>query len=113
MDITQLAIIVVVFAGGVLAGYFIYRQLVNVKKQNIEEQGRIAAEMLSVLGYNVAGATNGEEAVELLRVSKADLVVLDMIMDPGMDGLDTYKMISELHPDKKLSSPAGFPKLNV
>ena len=75
---------------------------------DIEEQRRIAAEMLTALGYDVTVATCGEEAVELLRVKETDLVILDMIMDPGIDGLDTYKMIAELHPGQKAIIASGF-----
>jgi len=31
-----------------------------------------------------------------------------MIMDPGMDGLDTYKKIIELHPGQKAIIASGF-----
>jgi two-component system cell cycle sensor histidine kinase/response regulator CckA len=31
-----------------------------------------------------------------------------MIMDPGMDGLDTYKAIIELHPQQKAIIVSGF-----
>jgi DNA-binding NarL/FixJ family response regulator len=31
-----------------------------------------------------------------------------MIMDPGMDGLDTYKKILEMHPGQKAIIASGF-----
>ncbi len=31
-----------------------------------------------------------------------------MIMDPGMDGLDTYKKILQTHPDQKAIIASGF-----
>jgi len=31
-----------------------------------------------------------------------------MIMDPGMDGLDTYKRILEIHPKQKAIIASGF-----
>ncbi|MGA2332210.1 MAG: response regulator, partial [Syntrophales bacterium] len=34
--------------------------------------------------------------------------VLDMIMDPGMDGLDTYKKVLEIHPKQKAIIVSGF-----
>jgi len=37
-----------------------------------------------------------------------DLVVLDMIMEPGMDGLDTYKKILEIHPNQKAIITSGY-----
>lgn len=49
---------------------------------------------------NVAAAAGGEEAVEYLKQNAVDLVVLDMIMAPGMDGLDTYAKILETCPNQ-------------
>jgi DNA-binding NtrC family response regulator len=37
-----------------------------------------------------------------------DLLVLDMIMEPGIDGLDTYKQILKLHPRQKAIITSGF-----
>ena len=39
---------------------------------------------------------------------RADLILLDMIMDPGMDGLDTYKKILEIYPGQKAIIASGF-----
>ena len=75
---------------------------------DVEEQRKIAAGMLEELGYSVVSVSSGEEAVEYLRTHKVDLLVLDMIMDPGMDGLDTYKKILELHPEQKALVASGF-----
>ncbi len=75
---------------------------------DVEEQRRIASGMLKELGYSVASVSSGEEAVEYLKTNKVDLLVLDMIMDPGMDGLDTYKKILELHPGQKAIIASGF-----
>ena len=75
---------------------------------DVEEQRQIASGMLEELGYSVVSVSSGEEAVEYLRTNKADLLVLDMIMDPGMDGLDTYKKILEIHPGQKAIIASGF-----
>jgi YesN/AraC family two-component response regulator len=56
----------------------------------------------------VRNAAGGEEAVEYLRINAVDLVVLDMIMDQGMDGLDTYRKILEIHPRQKAIIVSGF-----
>jgi signal transduction histidine kinase/CheY-like chemotaxis protein len=71
-------------------------------------QRDIATGMLSELGYSVTSVSSGEEAVEYLQINSADLVILDMIMDPGIDGLDTYKKILELHPGQKAIIASGF-----
>ncbi len=75
---------------------------------DVEEQRAIAREILSRLGYRVITKASGEEALEYIRHNNADLVILDMIMNRGMDGLDTYKKILELHPDQKAIIASGF-----
>ncbi len=68
---------------------------------DVQEQREIASMLLTKLGYSVNAVSSGEEAVEHMKTNSADLLVLDMIMDPGIDGLDTYKKIIELHPGTK------------
>ena len=75
---------------------------------DVEQQRNIASGMLKELGYSVVSVSSGEEAVEYLRSNKVDLLVLDMIMDPGMDGLDTYKKILEMHSEQKAIIASGF-----
>jgi two-component system cell cycle sensor histidine kinase/response regulator CckA len=75
---------------------------------DIKEQREVASQMLKHLGYQPSTVSSGEEAVEYLRDNRVDLLVLDMIMDPGMDGLETYKKIIELHPGQKAVIASGY-----
>ena len=75
---------------------------------DVKGQRDLAAEMLKTLNYNVTSVSSGEEAVAYLEEHKADLMVLDMIMDPGMDGLDTYRSVLEIHPSQKAIIVSGF-----
>ena len=75
---------------------------------DMEDQRKIASEMLSKLGYSVASVTSGEEAVDYMKDHSVDLLVLDMIMDPGIDGLDTFKKIIEIHPNQKAIIASGY-----
>jgi DNA-binding NtrC family response regulator len=43
-----------------------------------------------------------------MRNHSVDLIVLDMIMDPGIDGLETYRQIIEYHPGQKAIVASGF-----
>lgn len=75
---------------------------------DVENQREIASMILSQLGYSPIAVSSGEEAVEYLRNNSVDLLILDMIMDPGMDGLDTYRKILEIHPGQKAIIASGF-----
>ena len=75
---------------------------------DIQEQREIASMLLTKLGYSVDTVSSGEEAIEYLKKDKADLLVLDMIMDPGIDGLETYQEILKLHPGQKAVIASGF-----
>jgi len=51
-------------------------------------------------GFEIDCAMDGEEALEKLKSSKFDLILLDLIL-PGMDG---FKTLEKLKEDAKLSS---------
>ena len=53
-------------------------------------------------------AASGEEAIEYVKTHRVDLLVLDMIMDPGIDGYETYKRIVETKPAQKAIIASGF-----
>ena len=43
-----------------------------------------------------------------MKAHAVDLLVLDMIMDPGMDGLDAYREILKIHPGQRAVIVSGF-----
>jgi PAS domain S-box-containing protein len=71
-------------------------------------QRELATQMLVKLNYNVESVSSGEDAVAYVKSRKPDLLVLDMIMDPGLDGLETYRRIIEIHPQQKAIIVSGF-----
>jgi two-component system, cell cycle sensor histidine kinase and response regulator CckA len=75
---------------------------------DVPEQLQIAANMLGKLGYEVATVASGEAAVAYLGVHDADLVVLDMVMPGGMDGLETYRKILETRPGQRAIITSGY-----
>lgn len=75
---------------------------------DISEQREVAKALLERLGYSVMTATSGEEAIRQVQTTEVDLVILDMMMEPGMDGLDTYRRILELRPRTKAIIASGF-----
>lgn len=75
---------------------------------DVEDQREIATRILEILGYSATSVSSGEDAVDYMRNNSADLLVLDMIMIPGIDGLETYKRILKLHPGQKAIIASGF-----
>ena len=75
---------------------------------DVKGQREIASGILEKLGYCVSSVCNGESAVAYLEENSVDLLVIDMIMEPGIDGLETYKRVLELHPGQKAIIASGF-----
>jgi CheY-like chemotaxis protein len=75
---------------------------------DVEEQREIASTLLTKLGYSVSTASGSEQAVEHMKNHNVDLLVLDMIMESTMDGLDTYKNILKVKPKQKAIIVSGY-----
>ncbi len=72
------------------------------------QQRDIATQILEELGYKVQAVSSGEDAIEYLRTDQVDLLFLDMVMEPGIDGLQTYTEIRKIHPGQKALLVSGF-----
>lgn len=75
---------------------------------DIIEQRDIATNILDKLNYSVTTVSCGEDAVKYMEKNSVDLLVLDMIMEPGIDGLETYRKIITLHPNQKAIITSGY-----
>ncbi len=72
------------------------------------EPREIATEYLSYLNYNIDSVSSGEEAVSKFKEKKYDMVILDMLLENGIDGLDTFKKLSKIDPSLKAIIVSGF-----
>lgn len=68
----------------------------------------IAKHFLEKLGYMGTCVASGEEAIEYIRHKKVDLVLLDMQMEPGINGCQTYQSIIEYQPGQKAVIASGY-----
>lgn len=73
-----------------------------------KRQRVIACNMLKALKYNPKAVSSGEDAIEYIKDHTVDLIILDMIMPPGIDGCETYKRILEVSPDQKAIIASAF-----
>ncbi len=71
-------------------------------------QRQLGKKLLSHLGYRVTTCENGRKALSLLRHNHYDLIILDMIMEPEFDGLDTYRAIRALDIHVPCMIASGF-----
>ena len=69
-------------------------------RQFLEESGRIG---------HVAEASTGQQAMELLRQQRFDLLILDINM-PGRGGLDILKNVRASYPETRVLIVSGFPE---
>jgi len=72
------------------------------------QQRDIASRLLISLGYKVSIAATGQEAIESVRKHPINLLLLDMVISPGLTGLETYKQILKLYPKQKAIIASGF-----
>lgn len=68
----------------------------------------VACQILTALNYIVDTVDSGEAAIAFLREHRVDLVLLDMFMDPGMNGCQTYERMCQLRPGQKAIIASGF-----
>ena len=53
---------------------------------------KVVKDLFESEGYKVITASGGKDAIKILKKSKADLILLDIMM-PGMDGWDVCEKI--------------------
>jgi two-component system cell cycle sensor histidine kinase/response regulator CckA len=75
---------------------------------DVAEQRALVGHLLSHLGYHVDAAMSGREAVERCQREVYDLLLLDMILGDGMDGLDTFHGVRAIRPDQRCLIVSGF-----
>jgi len=75
---------------------------------DVKSQREISCMMLEALGYNASAVESGEAAVAYLKEHHVDLLVLDMILDQGINGRETYEQIKKFRPQQKAIIVSGF-----
>ena len=71
-------------------------------------QRDIISQMLAHLNYRVTAAASGEEALACLEKQAFDLAVLDMVMDPGLNGRETFERMRAIRPAQRAIIASGY-----
>ena len=93
----------------------------NLRKpiQVMQESGKRAAAIVLDLLTVARGVATTKEPINLnhrihdyLRENDVDLIILDMIINPGINGRETYERILKIEPKQKALIASGFAETN-
>ncbi len=73
-----------------------------------ELQRGVTLKLLNKLGYKAQAVGSGEEALKRVAEDPPQLLMLDMVMEGGMDGTETYQRALQLNPSQKAIIVSGF-----
>ena len=73
-----------------------------------ETQCLTTRNLLTSIGYSTFMANSGRQALEVYRETPVDLVILDMILENGMNGRETYEEMLKINPAQKAIVVSGF-----
>jgi two-component system nitrogen regulation response regulator NtrX len=68
----------------------------------VDDEPNVRSSLKGVLedeDFIVLTASNGEESLEIIQKNKIDVVLLDVLMPNGIDGIETLKRIKALNPE--------------
>lgn len=68
---------------------------------------------LQRVGYSVREAAGGEEALDVVRSHHFDVVLTDIRMPPGLDGVELVRILKEIDPDMVVILMTAYPSLNT
>lgn len=71
-------------------------------------QRGVLKEALLRLDYDVETVASGEKAVEYVRENEVDLMITDMVLPGGIDGVETYRRVSQERPGIKALIMSGY-----
>lgn len=72
-----------------------------------EEGIRESLKLILEKEYKLLFATNGNEAIDIIKKDPADVVIMDIKM-PRMDGIETMRKLKEISPDVKILVTSGY-----
>ncbi|MDO4863602.1 MAG: response regulator transcription factor [Ruminococcus sp.] len=88
-----------------------YKVLIADDQKMVRQMFELAVK--SSENYELAGmAETPERAVELCLARKIDIVLMDVVMGSGMDGLDAAKEIKEQRPETKILLVTSMPEVS-
>lgn len=72
-----------------------------------EEGIRESLKLILEKDYDLLFATNGNEAIDVIKKEPANVVIMDIKM-PRMDGIETMRKLKNIRPDVKILVTSGY-----
>ena len=82
-------------AQSTVAGYGGPRKKIVVV-DDVAENRALVIDMLSPLGFEMVEAVNGRDGLAKARIERPDLILMDLVMPPGMDGWEAMRQLRQL-----------------
>lgn len=77
-----------------------------------EEGIRESLKLILEKDYNVIFAESGDEAIQKMKTSPTEIVILDIKM-PKKDGLETLKELKKVNPSAKVIIATGYKSIDI
>lgn len=77
-----------------------------------EEGIRESLKLILEKDYDVIFAESGDEAIQKMKASPVDIVILDIKM-PKKDGLETLKELKNINPSSKVIIATGYKSADI
>jgi CheY-like chemotaxis protein len=77
------------------------------------EVRRVVMRQLNGLGYRGLETATAAEALDMLNREKVDLLLTDIVMPGGLDGVDLARIAVEKWPTLKVVLTSGFPEARI
>ena len=69
--------------------------------------------IITGMGHEVVGSNNGRDGLELVRITKADVIVSDLHMPEEPNGMALIRMVRALQPQCPIVIVSGYPTTEV
>jgi len=76
---------------------------------DIDSNYKFIQTLLKPTGVNLLWAKNGQEAVDLVKSTKVDLILMDVVM-PEIDGLEATRLIKKIDSNIKIICQTAYPE---
>lgn len=88
---------------------FNWKNITILVADDVDSNYRFIQTLLKPTGANLLWAKNGQEAVDLVKITKVDLILMDIVM-PEIDGFEATRQIKQIDSNIKIICQTAYPE---